>query len=287
MSRSFSKGLHDISGKSRDSSLKGAAGPRARAPLPDRAVLSRYRVIQRDLIYVIGIPIEIATEENLNKFEYFGQYGPIKKIVVNNSTVHTNNTFQRPTVSAYVTFKNIEDAWECLYALENFSIGGHLLKASFGTSKYCSSFLSGQKCNKPDCMYLHHIGDPEDSFGTDEIQQNSQRFIDMTRPLRSDNYDDYEFADSTPTVFPPRRILTKDPPKPKENENRGEFRNEPLVEQEATKESQRNAFLNNLFSNSGMVTKPLNVNYSVGQSLNDQLTLSRPSIRSIFQYNTK
>lgn len=254
-------------------------GLRTRAPLPERAYLSRYRVIQRDLVYVIGIPIDIANEEILSRYAYFGQYGPIKKIVVNNQTVHTSS-FQKPTVSAYVTFQNIEDAWECLYALESFSIGGHLLKASFGTSKYCSAFLSGQKCTKPDCMYLHYKGDQKDSFATDEIQQNSERFSSKTRPLRPPDYFDYEFQDQKPVVFPPRRILKK--PKIqtiKSNESK-------QIEIEPPKEDEENSFLNSLFGDGVIVSKPLKVDYSVGQSLNDQLNLSRPSIRSVM-FNDK
>jgi RNA recognition motif-containing protein len=153
---------------------KTAPPVRSRGPVPERAGLSRNRVIQRDLVYVIGIPIDLATEETLSKPEYFGQYGEIKKIVVNNQNVHTS-PFQKATVSAYVTFYRVEDAEECLFALESFQIHNHTLKASFGTSKYCSAFLNGQKCTKGECMYLHVAGDPKDSFSTEEIQQNSER----------------------------------------------------------------------------------------------------------------
>lgn len=254
-------------------------GLRARAPLPERAYLSRYRVIQRDLVYVIGIPIDIANEEILSRYEYFGQYGPIKKIVVNSQTVHTNS-YQKPTVSAYVTFQNIEDAWECLYALESFSIGGHLLKASFGTSKYCSAFLSGQKCTKPDCMYLHYKGDENDSFATDEIQQNSERFSSKTRPLRPPDYLNYEFQIQKHYIFPPRRILKKQKaPLTKTVETK-------QTEIEQPEEDEENSFLNSLFAGETIVSKPLKVDYSIGQSLNDQLNLSRPSIRSVM-FNDK
>ena len=138
MSRFYGKNVHTDLGKSRDSKSLGSV--RVRPPLPERAHLSQFRVIQRDLVYVIGIPIDIAQEETLCRYEYFGQYGQIKKVVVNNQTMHTSSYQQKPTVSAYVTFLNIDDAWECIYAFETFSMNGHQLKASFGTSKYCSSF---------------------------------------------------------------------------------------------------------------------------------------------------
>jgi RNA recognition motif-containing protein len=156
----------------------------------------------------VGIPVLLAKEEILSTYKYFGQYGPIKKVVVNASHVHSCPN-QAPSVSAYVTFRNIDDALECIYSLESFSLEGNQLKASFGTTKYCSCFLRGQKCNNPDCMYLHHSGDPTDSFSKDEITGSCSRFVDMTRPSRPADYNDFLKQDSRPTVLPPRRILKK------------------------------------------------------------------------------
>jgi RNA recognition motif-containing protein len=264
----------------------------SRAPLPDRANLSRNRVIQRDLVYVIGIPIDLATEENLSKYEYFGQYGEIKKIVVNNQTVH-QNTYQRPTVSAYITFCKEDDAWECLYALESFSINGHTLKASFGTSKYCSAFLSGQKCNKPDCMYLHHTGEPKDSFSTEEIQQNTDRFVQMTRPLRPRDYDDYAFQETRTWVFPPRRILDEDEEGEIEEEAEDDLPEEVVEEKpEVTPpppehEEVRNSVLSSILNGGYLTVPPLVVDYVPGISLAKQFGLDQPSIRTFLKSKTR
>jgi hypothetical protein len=38
------------------------------------------RVVQRNLVYVIGLPPAIALEETLRRPEYFGQYGRIVKV---------------------------------------------------------------------------------------------------------------------------------------------------------------------------------------------------------------
>lgn len=45
-----------------------------------------------------------------------------------------------------------------------------LLKASLGTTKYCSYFLKSMQCPKPDCMYLHELGDEAASFTKEEMQ---------------------------------------------------------------------------------------------------------------------
>ncbi len=46
----------------------------------DRSTLRNVRVVQRNLVYVIGLPPAIALEETLRKPEYFGQYGRIVKV---------------------------------------------------------------------------------------------------------------------------------------------------------------------------------------------------------------
>lgn len=45
-----------------------------------------------------------------------------------------------------------------------------VLKASLGTTKYCSYFLKSMQCPKPDCMYLHELGDEAASFTKEEMQ---------------------------------------------------------------------------------------------------------------------
>ncbi|CDI74130.1 hypothetical protein EPH_0031260 [Eimeria praecox] len=56
----------------------------APAPAPAQAAaLKDVRVIQRCLVYVIGIPPSIAKKEILRRHEFFGQYGKVLQIVVN------------------------------------------------------------------------------------------------------------------------------------------------------------------------------------------------------------
>lgn len=48
---------------------------------------------------------------------------------------------------------------------------GRTLKASLGTTKYCSHFMKNQACPKNDCMYLHELGDGLASFTKEQMQQ--------------------------------------------------------------------------------------------------------------------
>ncbi|KAL3769741.1 hypothetical protein ACHAWO_009913 [Cyclotella atomus] len=148
------------------SSVLASKGPPE--PPKDRSVLATMRVIRRNLVYAVGMPPNIATEELLRKPEYFGQYGKIAKIVINRN--HNPGDPRRASASAYVTFVHKEDTLACILALDGFYYDGRNIRASYGTSKYCSAFIKSVKCNNPDCTYLHHMGDAEDTFTKQEIQ---------------------------------------------------------------------------------------------------------------------
>ena len=55
------------------------------------------RVLNRKMIYCIGIPCTM-TDEEIESHDYFGQYGNIRKIVVMNGNKYQNTT------SVYITY---------------------------------------------------------------------------------------------------------------------------------------------------------------------------------------
>ncbi len=63
-----------------------------------------------------------------------------------------------------------EDALACILALDGFYVDARNIRASYGTSKYCSAFIKNVRCNNPDCTYLHMMGDSDDMFTKQEIQ---------------------------------------------------------------------------------------------------------------------
>jgi len=135
----------------------------------DRTQLANMRVIRRNLVYAVGLPPSIASEEILKKPEYFGQYGKIAKIVLNRSQT-AGGDVRRASASAYVTFAHKEDTLACILALDGFYMEGRNIRVSYGTSKYCSAFIKNVRCNNPECTYLHQMGDVEDTFTKQEIQ---------------------------------------------------------------------------------------------------------------------
>ena len=149
---------------------RSSSAPAAPAPLAvDRRHLHNYRVVQRNLVYVIGLPANLGSEEALRKPEYFGQYGRIGKIVIHKTHSNSGGS-STPTISAYVTFVHKDDAKASIQSLEGHWIDNHVLRASFGTTKYCNNFIRGLACNNPDCVYLHEMGNDEDRFTKAEIQ---------------------------------------------------------------------------------------------------------------------
>jgi CCR4-NOT transcription complex subunit 4 len=141
-----------------------------------RKHLQNVRVIQRNLVYAIGVPLKHCKEETLKRVEFFGKYGKILKISVNRNGVYSNHHHHSssangggPTGSAYVTFMEEDDSVNCIKKIDGSVLDGHVIRACFGTTKYCNAFLKYQPCNNPDCLYLHEIGQHADSFTKEEM----------------------------------------------------------------------------------------------------------------------
>nr|PVC52358.1 hypothetical protein MACL_00000833 [Theileria orientalis] len=128
--------------------------------------LKDVRVIQRNLVYVVGIPLKLAKKETLKKYEYFGQYGKIQHIVVNKSNTYSSN-WGGPSYTAYITYSKKSEASCAIQGINGQQIDNKYLRASYGTTKYCSYFLRGMKCFNSDCFYLHQFGDERDRYVKD------------------------------------------------------------------------------------------------------------------------
>jgi len=98
----------------------------------------------------------------LGKFEYFGQYGTILKIVVNKTKAYNPNGPNGPSYSAYISYNTSQEASIAILAIDNIEIDDHILRASYGTTKYCTFFLKNCDCPNKDCLYLHYLADEND-----------------------------------------------------------------------------------------------------------------------------
>ncbi|OMJ28907.1 General negative regulator of transcription subunit 4 [Smittium culicis] len=154
--------------------------------LGNKKHLANVRVIQRNLAYVVGLPPHLATEEILKGSDYFGQFGKINKIVINKKQVPTNKGFDSiTTVGAYVTFASKDDTAKAIQTVDGSSIEGRMLRATYGTTKYCSYYLKGIVCQNPNCMYLHEPGEEADYSQRDENSKSGFRPLDSISSAKS------------------------------------------------------------------------------------------------------
>ena len=139
--------------------------------------LGKVRLVQRNLVYIIGLAPKIAQSEvtplNTPQLDqksqllktpaYLGQYGKIVKVIINSRGLK-QRPGEEPSYAAYVTFSRALEAAMCILAIDKVKIENRTIKASLGTTKYCSYFQQGLSCKNAHCFYLHKLGPKEDEF---------------------------------------------------------------------------------------------------------------------------
>jgi hypothetical protein len=153
--------------------------------------LSKQRIIQKNLVHFQGFPDRLYSKEILASEEYFGQYGLISKIILTNK-IERNS--KKRSNSAYVTFFSCEQAAYAILSVDSIKIDDMLVRAFFGTTKYCNHFLNNFRCyNSEKCMFLHEIAPPCDiitegsKFGYSEHIKLAKKIIGIGS-LQSQNY---------------------------------------------------------------------------------------------------
>ena len=123
-------------------------------------ILSKQRIIQKNLVHFQGFPDSIYEKDLLITPEYFGQYGRILKIMLASKE---DKQLEKKLNSAYITFETKEQAAYCILSVDLIKIQNHTVRAFFGTTKYCHHFLNNSHCyNEDKCMFLHYIADASD-----------------------------------------------------------------------------------------------------------------------------
>ncbi|OBT66816.1 hypothetical protein VE03_04097 [Pseudogymnoascus sp. 23342-1-I1] len=149
----------------------------------NRKHLAGLRVVQKNLVYVVGLSPGIPEQDLLKTLrgdKYFGQYGPIVKIVVSKAKqgeAPPNNG----SLGVYVTFAKKEDAAKCIAAVNGSQNGDRVLRAQLGTTKYCSAYLRNEICTNKQCMFLHEPGDNDDSYSRQDLSTINS--VNTQRPL--------------------------------------------------------------------------------------------------------
>ncbi|KAH8739993.1 Not4hp/Mot2p [Cryptosporidium ryanae] len=139
--------------------------------------LEDMRIIQRNLVYVVGLNYSVAKREILSCENMFGRYGKI----LNMRILPNDND----TCSAFITYSDELSATKAIKNTNGKKIfGQNVIRCSFGTNKYCINFIKGINCNNSNCAYVHNIVEPNDCISKSELINfhSSNKFA--LKPLR-------------------------------------------------------------------------------------------------------
>ena len=117
--------------------------------------LKKLRIIKQNLIHVQGFPKSLAKIGTLKSKKYFGQYGKIIDIIL---STKINPENKKEIYSIYITYENKLEAALAVLCVDSLLIFGKIIRAFFGTTKYCNNFLDNRKCQNSDkCLFLHQL----------------------------------------------------------------------------------------------------------------------------------
>ena len=172
--------------------------------------LQNVRIIQKNLVYLIGLSKSLISLDNkLKNYEYLGQYGNIEKFVINKLKTYNSTNPNGPSYSCHITFSNSSESSLCILALDNMIIDNHIIKASYGTTKYCLNYLKNNVCHNKYCLYLHERANQNDLISREEMNNNKSLFenqhilaINLSGILEKDFNEKIKNIENKNTIFP-------------------------------------------------------------------------------------
>ena len=114
--------------------------------------LQKLRILKKDLIHIQGIPKTFAVINLLSSEDFLGQYGTIKRFIIKYRINQDNN---KKAYSAYVTYSNELEAALAILCIDSLLIQGKIIRAFFGTTKYCNYFLNNEECHNFEYFYIN------------------------------------------------------------------------------------------------------------------------------------
>ena len=143
--------------------------------------LKKIRIIQQNLIHVQGLPKSLNKKSLLESPEYFGQYGTIKNIVLSKKINPENN---KEICSLYITYENKIQAAIAILCVDSLLIRGKIIRAFYGTTKYCNYFLNNKICpNINKCMFIHELVSDKDIIIDDNTNFSYNEHLKMSKKV--------------------------------------------------------------------------------------------------------
>ena len=147
--------------------------------------LKKLRIINQNLIHIQGLPIKLLNIEILKSQEYFGQYGTIKNITLSRKKNQEN--FNK-VYSVYITYANNKETACAILCVDSLLIHGKIIRAFFGTTKYCTYFLDNKKCRKSKkCKYLHKLVTNKNIIIDDNTNFSYNEHLNMSKKIIEQN----------------------------------------------------------------------------------------------------
>ncbi|KAH8929191.1 hypothetical protein BT69DRAFT_281840 [Atractiella rhizophila] len=150
--------------------------------LLNRKNLANVRVKQKCQVHIQGYTARFANEDGP---EQFGQYGKIAKLFMSKRSATSSTSSSRDNfhplnqqVHVYINFTRPVDAAACISAVDGTTTpDGQRLKASWGTTKYCSTWLKGGRCQNENCVQAHELGE---EVGNDKSEEGIKAREEMS-----------------------------------------------------------------------------------------------------------
>ena len=147
----------------------------------ERESLKKLRIIQQNLIHVQGLPRSLNSEKLLESQKYFDQYGTIKNIILCKKINPENN---KEVYSVYITYENEIQAAIAISCVDSLLIEGKIIRAFFGTTKYCNYFLNNKVCpNYKKCMFFHKLVSNKDIIIDDNCNFSYNEHLKLSKKI--------------------------------------------------------------------------------------------------------
>lgn len=128
--------------------------------------LEQLRVRQKNIVYIIGLPVSLCNAKLLKSNKWFGKFGPISRICFNTSP----KCVKANSIPTFVTYTEESHALQAIRRMNLYCLAdGTRLKTNFGRTKYCPLFCRKEACLNEKCKFLHAWADYDDIITEQEI----------------------------------------------------------------------------------------------------------------------
>lgn len=105
-------------------------------------ISQKVRITQKNLIYVIGLPLSfLQLRSELSSESFFGSFGKVEKVFLNQITYLNAEMIPQQLCGAHVTYADNVSASTAIMAIDKMRINDYIVQADFGLNKYCQNFL--------------------------------------------------------------------------------------------------------------------------------------------------